>query len=97
MNWYLIIGMLVYTIVGLIMANVTYNYIKELELKVGAIDGRYCERLWYRVKIRYTGFNKFMVDLGFMIFWPAICIAAIMKAEKEYDIIVRHSAFREVP
>lgn len=97
MNWYLIIGMLVYTIVGLFMANVTYNYIKELELKVGAIDGRYCERLWCRVKIRKTTLNKFMADVAFMIFWPAICIAAIMKAEKEYDIIVRHSAFREVP
>ena len=78
------------------MLTVVNDYLNELYKKVADVyDMRYAERLYYHIPVTETKANKFMVDLIFDIAWPAICIAMILKAEKEYDIIVHHSAFRK--
>lgn len=90
---YNLIGMALYTIVGLVFNNLTMKHIRALTDKVCEIDNRYGDRLWFTITMKDCPFNRFLVDVIFLAFWPAICIAAILKAEYEYDLIVHHSAF----
>ena len=88
-----IFGTLLYLAVGLIASSVTVDHINDLCEKVEAYNPSYRNRLWFHVTLKRTKVKEFMVDVVFMVFWPAICIAAILKAEWEYDTIVHHSAF----
>lgn len=90
---YNLLGMAVYTVVGLMFNHFTMKHIRALTDKVCEIDDRYGDRLWFTITMKDRPFNRFLVDIVFVIFWPAICIAAILKAEWEYDIIMNHSAF----
>ena len=94
MDWITtILGTVVYTLVGIIFTNMTNDHIIELANEVSKIDPRYIDRLWLRVTLVKTPFKELLVDIVFIVFWPAICIAAILKAEWNYDLIVNHSAF----
>lgn len=93
-DWPILIGSVIYTVVGMLMMNVVSDYLKELEVKVAEVDVRYCERLYYHIPVIKTKFNKCLADVAFLMLWPAICIAAILKAERQYDIIVRHAVNR---
>ena len=88
-----ILGVGAYTVMGRLFMNIAYDHIKNLEKEVEKIDPRYCERLWYRISIKKTNLNQILMDLFFIIAWPAITIASILKAEWNYDVIVHHSAF----
>lgn len=99
-SWSLLYGGLAYIILGMIMSKVTFNYLRELTDNVMKAfgDTRYADMLWYTVKLKDTKQNRFLVDVAFTTFWPIICIASILKAEENYDRIMRRSAFgRRVP
>lgn len=94
MNWLTtILGTVVYTLVGLLFMDLVNKHIMELEKEVAKIDARYLNRLWLRVTLKKTAFMELFVDIVFIVFWPAICVAAVLKAEWNYDLIVNHSAF----
>jgi hypothetical protein len=88
-----VIGMAVYTLVGLLFMELTYAHVKDLEAEVEKIDPRYCKRLWYCVSIKKTTLNQILADILFITVWPVICVMSILKAEWNYDLIVNHSAF----
>ena len=88
------LGVAMYSLAGWLFMNETFRHVKSLEEDVKMIDPRYCKRLWYRVPVKKTTLNQILVDIAFIIGWPVICIAAILKAEWEYDLIVNHSAFK---
>lgn len=88
-----IFGVAVYIGIGSILSKVTTDHINELGEKVWEIDPRYEERLWYHIPITITPVNKFLVEIAFTVIWPIFCIIAILKAEREYDLIVHRSAF----
>ena len=96
-SWSLLYGGLAYIIAGLVMNSITTKYIQKLTDEVMEVYGnkRYAEMLWYSVPAKDTKLNRFLVDVAFTVFWPAICIAAILKAEWNYDKITRRNAFRK--
>ena len=99
-SWSLLIGGFAYIIAGKILDQVVSNYLWELTDKVMSVygDERYAKMLWYDVPVRDTKWNRLFVNMIFTIFWPVIYIAAILKAEWNYDKIMRRNAFRkEVP
>ena len=92
-NWYFVVGIAVYTAMGQIFMNVVADYIDRLAEEVRRIDVRYAKRLYLRFTVMRTRAREVMVNVAFMIFWPVICIAAILKAEWEYDLIMHHTPF----
>ena len=95
MNWLTtIFGTVAYTLIGLLFMDLVNKHIMELEKEVAKIDKRYLDRLWLRVSLKKSLFMERLVDILFIVFWPAICIAAVLKAEWEYDLIINHSAFK---
>lgn len=88
-----ILGVAVYIGMGALLSKMTTDHIYDLYEKVWAIKPQYAKRLWFHIPIALTKTNKFLVELAFMVIWPVFCIAAILKAEREYDLIVHHSAF----
>lgn len=95
-SWSLLIGGFVYIIIGLVINSITTKYIQELTDKVMDLygDERYAKMLWYSIPLVNTTFNQLMVSIVFTAFWPMICIAAILKAEWNYDKVTRRNAFR---
>ena len=74
------------------------NYLGELEEKVARYaDPRYCKMLYFNIgiKVNDTKINHFVVDVICLIIWPVLCIATLLKAEYEYDRIVRQSVWRK--
>lgn len=99
-SWSLLIGGFVYIIIGRVMNCITANYLQELTDKVMTVHGdeRYAKMLWYSIPVTDTKLNQLLVSMIFTAFWPIICIAAILKAEWNYDKVMRRNAFRrEVP
>lgn len=92
-DWNIVLGMLVYFVLGLAATEVTYLYLKRLEKDVNAIDERYSSRLYFAVNYK-NNFNKVIKIILLWTVWPIVCIACIIKAEWEYDVIVRHSVKR---
>ena len=95
-SWSLLIGGLVYVIVGEIFNRMIANYIWELTDKVLDTfgDERYARMLWYTLSLKDTTFNRFIVNVLFTVFWPVACIVSILKAESNYDRIMHRNAFR---
>lgn len=100
LDWSLLFGGLAYILVGKLMNCVTMGYLQKLTDKVMAVygDERYARMLWYRVPVVNTRLNQLLVEVIFTVFWPIICVAAILKAEWNYDKVMHRNAFRrEVP
>lgn len=93
----IILGVALYIATGLLFSDVTTNHVNDLCKKVAEYDPRYCERMWFHITLKKTKTKEFIVDVAFLIIWPVACIAAILKAEREYDLIVHHSAFTNKP
>lgn len=91
--WLNLLWAAIYSFVGLGFNGVTMRHIQKLTAEASKIDERYGDRLWFTITMRDRPFNRFLVDIIFLMFWPAICIAAILKAEYEYDLIIHRSAF----
>lgn len=99
-DWSLLIGGFVYIIVGKVINRITIRYLQELSDKVMSVynDERYANMLWFSVPVTDTKWNRLLVEVIFTVFGPIICIAAILKAEWNYDKVMRRNAFRrEVP
>lgn len=95
-SWRLLIGGFAYIIIGRIMNCITANYIQRLTDTVMETygDERFARMLWYRIPLKDTDLNQFLVSVVFTVFWPAICIAAILKAEWNYDKVMHRNACR---
>ena len=88
----------VYVLAGILITDVVNDYLDKLARDVAEIDERYCKRLFFHLNLgRDTPAKDIMVGIAVKMFWPVVCIAAIVKAEKEYDLIVRRSAWRRTP
>ena len=100
-SWNLLFGGLIWIILCRIISKITTNYLWELTDKVMNAYGneRYARMLWYNIKIKDTKLNQFLINVTYTIFWPVVCIAAILKAESNYDRIMRRNAAfkRRVP
>lgn len=94
-SWCYLFGGMLYIIVGQACNKITANYLWELYDKVMDVhDERYAKMILYNVPVMDTKFNRILVDVIFVTFWPAICIAVILKAEVAYDRIMRRNVFR---
>ena len=89
----IIFGVALYIATGLMISDITTSYVKDLCKKVAEYDPRYCDRMWFHITLKKTKTKEFIVDVIFLVMWPVACIAAILKAEWQYDLIVHHSAF----
>ena len=85
----ILIGSIVYVIVGMIMLRITTGYLKELEEKVEAIDPRFCKKLYFYVSMN-SKWKEIIVDVLCLMFWGVVCISSILKAEYEYSYIRHH-------
>lgn len=86
-------GIVVYVLIGLLASSITTDHVNNLCKEVASVDPRYKDRLWFTIQLKRTKIMEFVVDVVFMVFWPIFCVAAILKAEWQYDLIVHHSAF----
>ena len=95
-SWSLLIGGAVYCIVGCIFDLITLKYLQSLTDKVMEVynDYRYADMIWYSISVKDTKLNRLIANVVFTAFWPITCIAAILKAEWNYDKIMRRNAFR---
>ena len=92
-SWRMVLGSIAYLIAGLVMTPVVVDYIRKLADDVAMVDERYVKRMYFT--IHYTSErNRLILSVLLFTIWPAVLIAAILKAEKQYDIIVRHSVNR---
>lgn len=99
-SWSLLIGGFAYCVVGCVFDLITLKYLQKLTDKVMEVynDYRYAKMIWYSVNVKDTKLNRLLVNVVFTAFWPITCIASILKAEWNYDKIMRRNAFRkEVP
>ena len=92
-----IFGIAVYVLIGFLASFITTDHVNNLCRKVASVDPRYQDRLWFTIRLKRTKYMEFVVDVVFMVFWPIFCVAAILKAEWQYDLIVHHSAFTNKP
>lgn len=92
-SWSLLIGSIIYVLAGIVMTKVTRAYLKELEKDVANVDYRYVRRMYFALPAK-TERQKDIWEVVLLAIWPVFCIAAILKAEWQYDIIVRHAVNR---
>ena len=100
LNWYYLIGGFAYIIIGVIWLNITTSYLEKLTEKVMNVynDWRYAKMLWYNVSMAKTEWKQHLIDILIIAIWPIVCIVATLKAEWNYDRIMRRNCFRkEVP
>lgn len=95
-SWSLLIGGFAYIIIGRVMNCITANYLQDLTDEVMNVHGdeRYAKMLWYNIPVTDTKLNRLLVSMIFTAFWPVICIASILKAEWNYDKVMRRNVFR---
>lgn len=96
-NWYYLLGGLAYIIIGTIWNRMTTKYLWELTDKVMAVynDERYANMLWYNIPEADTKWKEFLENIVLTAFWPITCTAAILKAEWNYDKVMRRNCFRK--
>lgn len=99
-DWCFLTGGLAYILIGKLWCHLTTMYLWKLTEKVMDVyhDKRYAKMLWYNIPEAKTKIRELIQDMLLMAAWPIVCIAAIFKAEWNYDRIMRKNCFRkEVP
>lgn len=99
-SWSLLIGGLIYVLIGKLWCSMTTTYLWELTEKVMETyhDKRYARMLWYNIPEAKNKYIGLIQDMLLLAAWPIVCISAVLKAEWNYDRIMRRNCFRkEVP
>lgn len=93
MNWHLFIGSMVYIMLGgLFYFIIVPAYINQLCADVEMVNAKYLKKM--RFTIVASGRKRRMLETLLFTVWPATCIAVILKAEYNYDSIIRRSIYR---
>ena len=91
MNLNILLWSIVYVVAGYFMTKIVCRYLENLGDKVSTFDDRYRKNLYFKLRAT-TERQKNIWEIVLLAIWPVFCVAAIIKAEWNYDSIVRRNA-----